>query len=53
LLQLILEYEIPMREELEIMLVKVALKPALTLAKKLNMQPGDLSRSDSSAGSKV
>ena len=37
-LTVILEQNLPLREELEILLVKVVLKPALTLAKKLNAE---------------
>jgi hypothetical protein len=35
LLTAILDNKMPLREELEVLLVKVVLKPALTLAKKL------------------
>jgi hypothetical protein len=42
LLCLILDNKLPLREELEILLVKVVLKPAINLAKKLS--PSDTSK---------
>ncbi|CDW90832.1 sec7 domain containing protein [Stylonychia lemnae] len=44
-LKVIVENKIPLREELELLLIKVALKPCIQLAKKL--VPNDLTRSSS------
>jgi hypothetical protein len=38
LLHKILQHQLPMREELEILIVKIALKPAINLAKRLGPQ---------------
>ena len=55
MLGLILDLELPLREELEVMLVKVALKPALHMIKKfgqpeLSKQGSDLGGSSKSQG---
>ncbi len=49
MLQHILDRNLPLREELEILLVKIVLKPALTLAKKL--APQDQNKKASSTSS--
>ena len=50
LLTAILDNKIPLREELEVLLVKVVLKPALTLAKKL-LSSSDIKFSKKSSSS--